>query len=575
MRFSKLYAPTLKNAPADADIKSIELLIRGGFIRKIASGVFTYLPLGWKVIKKIENIVREEMDDIGIQEMLMPIIQPAEMWQQTGRWDDYGPEMMKVKDRHDRYFTLGPTHEEITTSIMKNELISYKQMPMAIYQITNKYRDEIRPRFGLLRSREFIMKDGYSFHTSDESLDEYYKLFYGAYEKILERMQLEFYAVQADSGAIGGNGSHEFQVLADSGESDIYYCEKCSYAATDEKAVSGKKFIYNSEDEKELKEIETPNVKTIDEVSEFLKLTKEKIIKSILLKGRNGWVLTLIRGDFELNLSKIRAIVKDQTLDLGDPGEIWNIFNVETGFVGPVGLKNVKVIADRSTENMKNFVTGANKQGTHFVNVNFKRDFKVDIFEDIRVIEEGEECPVCGNKMKMKKGIEVGQVFKLGTKYSEAMEAYYTDEKGISHPYIMGCYGWGISRTMAAIVEQLNDGNGILWPLSVAPFEITVINAATKDEEATEISENIYNYLREKNHEVIIDDRNVSPGFKFKDNDLIGIPLKVIVGKGIKEGIVELKLRTDKESEKVQFKDTDELYSKIKEKLNSYIPKKR
>ncbi|BBE31918.1 proline--tRNA ligase [Tepiditoga spiralis] len=573
MRFSKLYAPTLKEVPSDADIKSMELLIRGGFIRKVASGVYSYLPLGWKVIRKIENIVREEVNAIGAQEMLMPVVQPAELWKQTGRWDDYGPEMMKLTDRHNRSFTLGPTHEEMITHIVKNELISYKQLPTTLYQIATKYRDEIRPRFGVLRAREFIMKDAYSFHTSEESLDETYNDFYKAYEKILNRMDVEFVAVEADTGAIGGSNSHEFQVLAESGESTIFYCSECGYYATDEKAESGTKFEKTIEEMKDLKIVDTPNQKTIEEISKFLNTTPQNTIKSILLKGKEGWVLALIRGDYEINLSKIRTVANDQTLDLGEPGEIWNKFNVEIGFIGPIGIKDVKIIADYSIKTINNGVTGALEQDKHYINVNEGRDFNVDIYSDIRIISENEPCPKCGASLKSKKGIEVGQVFKLGTKYSEKMNGVYADENGRPKPYIMGCYGWGISRTLGAIVEQLHDENGIKWPKAIAPFEVIVINAA-KTPEALQKSEEIYNELLKKGYDAALDDRKVSPGFKFKDSDLMGIPLKIVVGRSFKEGNVELKLRNEKDGEILKA-DTESILEKVEEKLNNYKPIKK
>ena len=570
MRFSKLYAPTLKEVPSDADIKSMELLIRGGFIRKVASGVYSYLPLGWKVIKKIENIVREEINAIGAQEMLMPVVQPAELWKQTGRWDDYGPEMMKLTDRHNRSFTLGPTHEEMITHIVRNELISYKQLPTTLYQIATKYRDEIRPRFGVLRAREFIMKDAYSFHTSENSLDETYNDFYRAYEKILNRMDVEFVAVEADTGAIGGSNSHEFQILADSGESTILYCSECGYYATDEKANSGMKFEKTNEEMKELKIVDTPNQKTIEEVSKFLNTTPQNTVKSILLKGKEEWVLALIRGDYEINLSKIRTVANDQTLDLGEPGEIWNKFNVEIGFIGPVGIKDVKIIADYSIKTISNGVTGALEQDKHYINVNEGRDFKVDIYSDIRVISENEPCPKCGTPLKSKKGIEVGQVFKLGTKYSEKMNGVYADENGRPKPYIMGCYGWGVSRTLGAVVEQLHDENGIKWPKAIAPFEVIVINAS-KSPEALKKSEELYDELLKKGYDAALDDRKVSPGFKFKDSDLIGIPLKIVVGRAFKEGNVELKLRNEKDGEVLKA-DVEKILERVKEKLDSYKP---
>ncbi|SHF13263.1 prolyl-tRNA synthetase [Marinitoga hydrogenitolerans DSM 16785] len=572
MRMSKYYAPTLKEVPNDTEIKSHELLIRGGFIRKTASGVYTYLPLGTKVLKKIENIVREEMENIGSQEILMPIIQPAEIWQKSGRWDDYGPEMMKLKDRHDRDFTLGPTHEEMITTIIKNELRSYKQLPISLFQIANKYRDEIRPRFGVLRAREFIMKDAYSFHDSEESLNETYEKFYKAYENILERLGVDYLVVEADTGAIGGSNSHEFQIKAEYGESTIYYCD-CGYAATDERAESNVVFDTTNEKENNINKVDTPNVKTIDDVATFLKTDKNKIVKSLLFKSREGWVLALIRGDYELNIAKLKTFLSDQTLTLGEPDEIYKTFGVEIGFIGPVGIKNVKIIADHSIKNMKNFVVGGMEKDKHYINVNLNRDFKIDYFADIRMVSKGEPCPKCGDPLKEIKGIEVGQVFKLGTKYSEKLNAYYTAENGKTKPFIMGCYGWGVSRTLGAIVEQLHDDYGMIWPRNIAPFEIVIIPVSTKQKELVDKAEEIYNLLKDK-YDVLYDDRDASPGFKFKDADLIGIPLKVVLGKKMKNGKVEIKLRYEKNSQEVDIsKSYDDLLKKIEQKLNEYDPK--
>lgn len=572
MRMSKYYAPTLKEVPNDAEIKSHELLIRGGFIRKTASGVYTYLPLGFKVLKKIEQIVREEMENIDSQEILMPIIQPAEIWQESGRWDDYGPEMMKLKDRHNRDFTLGPTHEEMITTIIKNELRSYKQLPISLFQIANKYRDEIRPRFGVLRAREFIMKDAYSFHDSEESLDETYNAFYKAYERILERLGVDYLVVEADTGAIGGSDSHEFQVKAEYGESTIYYCD-CGYSATDEKAVSNVIFEESDELEREIEKVDTPNVKTIEDVANFLNVDNTKIVKSLLFKGRDGWILALIRGDYELNISKLRAYFGDQTLTMGEPEEIKNEFGVEIGFIGPVGIENVKIVADYSIKNMKNFVVGGMEKDKHYINVNINKDFKVDSFTDIRMVSKGEPCPKCSKPLKEIKGIEVGQVFKLGTKYSEKLHAYYTSEDGKQKPFIMGCYGWGISRTLGAIVEQLHDDYGMIWPKSISPFEVVIIPVSMKQKELVDKAEELYKILKEK-YDALYDDRDASPGFKFKDADLIGIPLKIILGKKMKDGKVEVKLRYEKNSEEVDISNGfDELLKIIEKKLNEYDPK--
>jgi prolyl-tRNA synthetase len=574
MRFSKLYAPTLKEVPSDSDIKSIELLTRGGFIRKAASGVYTYLPLGWKVIRKIEDIVRQEMERIESQEILMPIVQPAELWQQSGRWEDYGPEMMKLEDRHNRSFTLGPTHEEMITYLIKNELRSYKQLPLSLYQMNNKYRDEIRPRFGLIRSREFIMKDAYTFHDTEKSLDEAYDDFYKAYERILEKIGVKYVAVEADNGAIGGSDSHEFQMLADTGESSILFCDECNYAATDEKAESGEIYEFNDEKDKELELKDTPNVKTIEDVANFLEKDIKSIIKSILFKGRDGWVLALIRGDYEINISKLRGYLKDQTLHMGEPQEIKKEFDVETGFIGPIGIKNIKIIADNSIKTIKNAVVGGMEKDKHYINAVFERDFKVEAYVDIRIVKKGEKCPKCDKYLKEKRGIEVGQIFKIGQKYSKSMEAFYTDESGKQKPFFMGCYGWGISRTMSAVVEQLHDKNGILWPKNIAPFEVAVVIVSMKDKEQINMAEKIYTKLKNNGVEVIIDDRNVSTGFKFKDIDLMGIPLKIVVGKSLKDGKIEIKLRNEEKGELYSIDNMESILENIEEKLNNYNPAK-
>ncbi|TGG89193.1 proline--tRNA ligase [Geotoga petraea] len=568
MKFSRLYAPTLKETPADSDIKSQELLIRGGFIRKAASGIYSYLPLGWKVVRNIEKIVREEMEKIEAQEILLPVIQSSDIWKESERWFDYGPEMMKFEDRHGREFALGPTHEEMITSTIKNELNSYKQLPMNLYQITTKYRDEIRPRFGVLRAREFIMKDGYSFHKTDESLNETYQDYYKAYEKILERMNAKYVVVEADNGTMGGNESHEFQILAENGESIIVYCEECGYSATIEKATSNEVFSYEEEELKDKEIVSTPNVKTIDEVSEFLNLPKEKIVKSILLRGRDKDILALIRGDQTINISKLRNLIGDQTIQMFEPEEVKKEYGIETGFIGPIDIKDVYIIADQSLKGIKNFVVGSMKKDFHIINVNVDRDFKIEEFADIREVKSGEKCPNCSSKINFKKGIEVGQVFKLGTKYSEKLNATFTDQDGKNKPFKMGCYGWGISRTLGAIVEQFHDENGMIWPLSLAPFQIEIIQITDKDKEIVETSNEIYEMLKE-NYDVVLDDRKVSAGFKFKDSDLIGVPLKVVIGKTLKEGKIELKLRGQKNGELVSI-EKKILEEKIKEKLEEY-----
>jgi len=578
MRFSQLYAPTKKEVPADADLISYEYLVRGGFIRKVAAGIFTYLPLGNIVLQKITNIVREHMNKAGCQELLMPIAQPANIWKESGRWDDYGPEMMKLIDRHNRSFTLGPTHEEMITVTVKNELISYKELPKNLYQINTKYRDEIRPRFGLLRSREFIMKDAYSFHQDEKCLDKTYEQMYHAYEKILDTMGLDYMAVEADSGAIGGSDTHEFVILAKNGESPLLTCANCGYKATDERAQYKSDYNYAHENTWPLEEVNTPDQKTIDQISDFLKVEKNKIVKSLLFRSKKGFVLALIRGDLEINIAKLKVCVSDQTLELAQPEDVLNEFGIPIGFIGPVGLdkENAKVIADMSVKGLKNFVTGAMKQDKHFINTNLDRDFTVDMFNDIKMVKAGDPCPVCAGTLSETRGIEMGQVFKLGTKYSESLNANFTDESGKQLPFYMGCYGWGVSRSVAGIVEQLHDENGILWPLSCAPFAVIITLINSKDEQQCQVAESIYGELLKRGEEVLLDDRENSPGSKFKDADLIGIPIRITVGRGVKKNKVEMKLRNDPQKVELDISQgLDGLMERVSKAKEEYDPRKR
>lgn len=566
MRFSQLYAPTLRENPADAEIPSQALLQRAGFVRKIAAGIYTYLPLARKTLLKIENIVREEMNRIGGQEILMPIVQPAELWQKSGRWDDYGPEMMKLKDRHNRDFTLGPTHEELVTELIKNELTSYKQLPLSLYQIANKYRDEIRPRFGVLRAREFIMKDAYSFHDSWESLNDTYLKFKEAYSKIMERVGLRYTIIEASSGAIGGSESHEFVAFANSGESNILYCE-CGYAGSDERVPYKGDYPKYDEDEKEIELVYTPNVRTVEQVADFLNVDVRRIVKSLIFKGREGFVMALVPGDKELNFEKLKAYLNDQSLQMALPDEILAEFGVPIGFLGPVDLKKVRIIADNGVKYMKNFVVGGMKKDHHYINVNYGRDFEIKEWTDLIVVQPGDPCPVCGKPLKGEKGIELGHIFKLGTKYSETMDVKYMDKDGKMKPFIMGCYGWGISRTLGAVVEQLHDENGIIWPISVAPFEVVITIVGKQLEK--EFSEKLYDFLIKNNIDVIIDDREVSPGVKFKDADLIGFPIRITIGKLYKNGQVELKDRTGKK--RVVSADLNEILASLNEMKSEYL----
>ena len=544
MRVSKLYAPTLREVPAEAEVVSHQLMLRAGFIRKSAGGMYTYLPLALRVLKKIEAIIREEMDAAGAQELLMPILQPAEIWQESGRWSVYGDEMFRIRDRHSREFCLGPTHEELVTTLVRADVRSYRQLPLNVYQIQNKFRDERRPRFGLMRGREFIMKDAYSFDRDEAGLDASYKSMYDAYTNIFTRCGLSFRPVEADSGAIGGSGSHEFMAIADSGEAEIVFCPECAYAANVEKTEL---FPIEVLDEEMLprQEVVTPECKTIAAVCEFLHIPIEKSVKAVAYTSSKGLILCFVRGDHDVNEIKVMNACSVSEIDMA-PEEMLIAGGTVGGFMGPVGMdsKKVIVIVDSSVMNMHNFCCGANKKDVHFINVNPQRDFAPTIITDIRLVQEGDPCPHCGGKLKKARGIEVGQVFKLFTKYSKALKTNFLDENGREQPMVMGCYGIGVSRTMAAAIEQYNDSNGIIWPAAIAPYEVLVVPVNTKDEASTAKAEEIYSSLGEAGIEVIIDDRNERAGVKFKDADLIGYPLRVVVGpKTLANGEIEVKNR--------------------------------
>ncbi|MEN6413150.1 MAG: proline--tRNA ligase [Veillonellales bacterium] len=543
MRVSQLYAPTLRETPAEAEVVSHQLMLRAGMLRKAAGGIYTYLPLTWRVLKKIETIVREEMDAQGGQELLMPIIQPAEMWQETGRWSVYGDEMFRLKDRHDRNFCLGPTHEEMITALVRTDVRSYRQLPLLLYQIQNKYRDEIRPRFGLMRGREFVMKDLYSFDLDEAGLDISYKKMYDAYTKIFTRCGLKFRAVEADAGAIGGSGTHEFMVIADSGEAAIVYCPQCDYAANVEKAEL-QLIPAAAEPLNPLTIKDTPGTKSIHDVTGFLKIKPEKTIKTIAYETDKGLVLALVRGDHEVNDIKVKNALNCLFIELASGKAIHDVLGSFAGFIGPVGIQNATIIADPTVMGMYNAVCGANKQDQHYVNVNPARDFSATIVSDIRLIQKNDPCPHCGAPLQTARGIEVGQVFKLHTKYSEALKATYLDVNGKEKPMVMGCYGIGVSRTMAAAIEQNNDEHGIIWPAAIAPFHAAVIPISSKDAGQMALAEKVYQELSDAGVETVLDDRNERPGVKFKDADLIGYPLKVTIGpKAMNENAIEVKVR--------------------------------
>ncbi|SMB94043.1 prolyl-tRNA synthetase [Desulfonispora thiosulfatigenes DSM 11270] len=556
MRMSNALIPTLRSTPAEAEIISHQLLLKAGFIRRGAAGIYTYMPLAYRVLKKIEGIIRGEMDNAGGQEVLLPIIQPAELWIESGRWQVYGDEMFRVKDRHNRDFCLGPTHEEIITDLVRGEVSSYRQLPLYLYQIQNKYRDERRPRFGLMRGREFIMKDLYSFDLNDENLDKSYKIMYKAYENIFTKCGLNFRPVEADSGAIGGSTTHEFMVLADSGEAEIVYCSSCDYAANTEIAACTPEKPKDSEELKEIQKVETPDQKTINEISDFLQISPSKCIKTLFFTADEEVIAILIRGDRTINEIKVQKIHPCNNLGLASEEEVQSITNSSPGFVGPVGLKNVKIYADLEVEHIINGVCGANEDGYHLINVNLNKDYKVECFADLRLIEEGELCPKCQESLNFARGIEVGQVFKLGTRYSEALNATYLDSNGKKQIIHMGCYGIGVSRTLAATVEQNNDENGIIWPKTIAPYQVIIIPVSVKDEEQVRLAEELYKQLQEKGVEVILDDRNERAGVKFKDADLIGIPVKITIGKKTAENnMIEYKLRTEPEFIEVNYEE--------------------
>ena len=548
MLATKLYAPTLREVPSDADVVSQQLMLRAGFMRKTANGLYSFLPLGWRSIKKIEAIVREEMDRASAQEIMMPILQPAEIWKESGRWNAYGAEMMRINDRHDNEFCLGPTHEEMITTLVKNEINSYRQLPVNLYQIQSKFRDERRPRYGLMRSREFIMKDAYSFDVDEVGLEESYKSMYDAYTRIFNRCGLTFRPVEADSGAIGGSGTHEFMAIAEAGEADIVYCTKCDYAANIE---IGKPGIMKQEEEalQELSVVDTPNASTIEAVADMLNLPLHKTIKAVVFSIDGKVVLAIVRGDHEVNEVAVQhAVLGSVEPEMATPEELEKV-GLTAGFISPVGLQQTEefaIVVDESVMETYNVCGGANKKDAHYVNINPKRDFNVDdiIVAPIRLITKDDVCPKCGGSLEHAKGIEVGQVFKLGTKYSEALQATFLDQNGRPNPMIMGCYGIGVSRTLAAAIEQYHDENGIIWPRSIAPFEAVIVPINAKDEALMSTSQTIYTALQDAGVDVLLDDRKDRAGVKFKDADLIGYPLRITVSKNtLENNEVEIQIR--------------------------------
>lgn len=567
MLASKMLLSTLKDVPQEAKIPSHILLLRSGMIKQEVSGVFLYMPLGLRVLKKIENIIREEMDNSGSLEILCSAIQPKELWEESGRWQKYGPELMRFKDRHEREFCLGPTHEEVFTSVVRDLVKSSKSLPLNIYQIQTKYRDELRPRFGLMRSREFIMKDAYSFDKDEAGLDASYKVMYDTYSKIFTRFGLNFRAVLADTGAIGGNSSHQFMALSEVGESDIAYCTGCGYAADLEKAES-KCDIYEIGEEKNIEEMYTPNMKTIEEVSSYLKISPKKMAKTIIYYENinKEYVAVVVRGDREINEIKVINALNstENDLRLATDEEIYKLGSIH-GFCGPLNL-NIKILVDEEITLTKNIIVGANKKDYHLANVMYGRDFKGEV-SCFRKAEADDLCPICGKPLKLERGIEVGQIFKLQTKYSKAMNCTYTNEENKPVPMVMGCYGIGVSRTLASIIEQNHDDSGIIWPLNVAPYHAVIVPINYKDEEQKALANKIYEQLKANHVEVILDDRDAKAGFKFKDWELIGIPYMIICGRNSKDNIVEFKIRKDvlNKVELDASKAIDEIIKAVKE----------
>ena len=566
MRWSKTLIPTLKEDPADAEVISHKLLVRAGFIRQVSRGIYDYLPLALKVIRKIEGIVREEMNRAGAQELLMPISSPAELWQESGRWEMYGKELLRFKDRHERDFCLGPTHEEIITDLVRRSVRSYRDLPLNLYQIQTKFRDEVRPRFGLMRGREFIMKDAYSFHADIDDCRREYESMFQTYKRIFSRFGLRFRPVEADTGAIGGSQSHEFQVLAETGEDAIASCASCEYAANVEKAET--RSVAPDEipgEPVKLEKIATPAKKSVAEVAQFLGLPADRFIKTLVYKTDGGeLVAALVRGDHEINETKLKALLGCREVALADDGAVRAATQVAPGFLGPIGMK-LRVVADLAIRGIRDAASGANEADAHFIHVDQNRDFAPSAFADLRQARAGDPCPRCENGiLEIHRGIEVGQVFYLGRKYSEAMGATYLDAEGRERPLEMGCYGIGISRLVAASIEQNHDANGIIWPFPIAPFQVLLLPINYKDKSLQEVCDRLYQELDSLGVEVILDDRDERPGVKFKDADLIGIPLRVTIGaKGLEKGCVELRRRCDGTSEDVPVGEAPEQIRKI------------
>ncbi|MFH1480576.1 MAG: proline--tRNA ligase [Pseudomonadota bacterium] len=568
MRYTKYFIPTYKEIPSDAEIISHQLMLRAGMIRKLTSGIYTYLPVGLKSLKKIETIIRDEMNRAGALEVLMPAVQPAEIWQESGRWEYYGRELLRFKDRHNRDSCLGPTHEEVITDLVRKEIHSYKQMPVNFYQIQTKFRDEIRPRFGIMRCREFIMKDAYSFDIDEAGADKSYMIMHETYTNIFRRCGLKFRAVEADTGSIGGNFSHEFMVLANTGEDQIVNCSHCPYAANLERAEVKGDHVQtgnpSGEQIKDVEEVVTPDIKTVEEVTAFLSISPDRLIKTLILKSDKEVVAALIRGDHELNEAKLRNLLGAEQLELADPHLVAQVTGAPLGFAGPLGLR-IKMVADHAIKGMKNFVTGGNRKDLHLRNVNLEKDFHVDIFGDLRLITPADPCPRCGSSLNFGRGIEVGHIFKLGTKYSKALKAVFLDDSGKEQPIVMGCYGIGVGRTLGAAIEQNHDPEGIIFPIPISPFEVVILPLQMHEGDVVQAAEKLYKELIDGGLDVLVDDREIRAGVKFKDADLLGTPIRLTIGlRSLKNGQVEMKMRSEAETRSIPLNQASAL---IKEKV--------
>jgi prolyl-tRNA synthetase len=563
MRASQLFFPTLREVPAEAEITSHRLLLRGGFIRKLSSGVYTYLPLGWRVIAKIEAIIREETEAVGGQELLMPALQPRELWEETARWEE--DNLFRLEDRTGRWHALGITHEEVITDLVRRDVRSYRQLPLNLYQIQDKFRDEPRPRGGIIRAREFLMLDSYTFDRNEEEMDQSYRKMYLAFARSFARCGLDFIVAEAESGAIGGKYNQEFAVPTPAGEGLFLRCDRCGYAANEERCDIGNRgYEPATEAQAPLQPVDTPDYKTVEQVTGFLKTSPEKLVKTLIYQADGRTVAALIRGDRELNEAKLARALGAEKVEMAGPEMIRSLTGAEVGFTGPVGLSGVLTVADHEVRAMANFVTGANKTDAHFINVNIGRDFSVDEWADIRVACDGDPCPGCDGTLRAERGIEVGHIFKLGTKYSKAMNATFLDEDGKDKHLVMGCYGLGVSRMLAAVPEAHHDKDGIIWPISIAPFEVVVLLLNPEDEAQARAAVRVYEELEERGVDVLLDERDERSGVKFKDADLLGVPIQVVAGRLAAEGKVELRLRRDKQGRELSLvQAADEIMATI------------